>query len=141
MPDFAAAGRALRTTLGWDPLIFSALALVVLVATLLLGWQLNGENDPEPRRVFSGPTVNDDAPRADVAGVIGDVNGAIITVRDVTGPIDVTVSDTALLQALAPIDPTAVALGDLVIVGGIDENVNNFIVQGVIVLDPSEAAP
>jgi hypothetical protein len=141
MPNFAAAGRAFRATLGWDPLIFSALALVVLVAALLLGWQLNNEDDPEPRRVFSGPTVNDDSPRADVAGVIGEVNGAVITVRDVDGPIDVTVSDTALLQALAPIDPSGVALGDLVIVGGIDENVNNFIVQGVIVLDPSEAAP
>ena len=141
MPSLAAAGRALRATLGWDPLLFGALALIIFTVTLLLGWQLSVEDDPEPRRVFSGPTVNDDAPPADVAGVIGEINGAVITVRDIDGPIDVTVSDTALLQLLAPVEPADVTLGDLVIVGGVDENVANFIVQGVIVLDPSEAAP
>jgi hypothetical protein len=141
MPDLAAAGRALRATLGWDPLLFGVLALAIFAIALVLGWQLNGEDDPEPRRVFSGPTVSDDAPRADVAGVIGQITDNIITVRDVDGPIDVTVSDSALLQTLAPIEPSDVQIDDLVIVGGIDENFFSYIVQGVIVLDPAEAAP
>ena len=141
MPDPAAIGRTLRSILGWDPLLFGVLALIVFIATLLLGWQLSGEDDPDPRRIFSGPTVTDDAPSADVAGVISEINGATITVRDVDGQIDVTVPNDALLQILTPLDPRDIALGDLVIIGGIDENVANFIVQGVIVLDPSEAAP
>ncbi len=127
-----------RRALGWDPLLFGTLALAVFVAAILIGWQASTESDPPPLRTFAGETVGDDAGAADVAGVVSDRRGDVITVQDASGPIDIALDGGGVIQTLDGIEPSDVRAGDWLIVGGEDDNVNTFIVNGVIVLDPSE---
>lgn len=130
-----------RRALGWDPVLFGVLALIVLGVAIVLGWQLSGEDDPVRPRLFTGPAVSDDAPAADIAGIISQTQANVITVQDIQGTVDVTLPHDALSQVLLPIPPGEVREGDLLIVGGVDDDVNNFFTTAIVVLDPAEAIP
>ena len=121
--------------LGVDPAIFAAFGLIVFAVLLVLGWQIAAEDDPVRPRVFRGETVSDDSRRADVAGTIAERAGNNVVVQDSSGSVDVAVLPDTVIQTLVPEQVDGVQLGDWVFVGGTDDNVNSFIVKGVVVVD------
>jgi hypothetical protein len=121
--------------LGVDPVIFAAFGLIVFAVLLVLGWQIAAEDDPVRPRVFRGETVSDDSRRADVAGTIAERAGNNVVVQDSSGSVDVAVLPDTVIQTLVPEQVDGVQLGDWVFVGGTDDNVNSFIVKGVVVVD------
>lgn len=121
--------------LGLDPVIFASLGLIVFAVLVVLGWQIAAADDPIRPRVFRGETVTDDSRRADVAGTIAERAGDSIVVQDVDGTVEVEVPLDTEIQTLVPEWVDGVQLGDWVFVGGADDNVNSFIVKGVVVVD------
>ena len=55
--------------------LLAGLAVLVFVSTLLLGWQIADEPNPAANRIFASATLQDDTPRADIAGTVSDVDG------------------------------------------------------------------
>lgn len=126
---------------GWNAILFGGLCAAVLGVSVALGWQLGSETDPPAARVFRGAPVSDDAPTAAIAGIVSEIDADSISVRDASGPIAVRVPPDAAIQVLRRVDTEDVQPGDWVIVGGIDDNVNTFVVQGIVVLAPEEMSP
>lgn len=122
-------------------LSLAALVALTFVVTLVLGWQVADESDPEPRRVFQGDTLLDDAPPADLAGIVSDVEGDRVQVRVDEMLVPVRVGPDALIQRLTPIAPAEVRAGEWVIVGAIDDNSLTFVLQAVVVAGPDEVSP
>ena len=122
-------------------LLLAALAALIFVLTLVLGWQVADESNPAPRRVFQGETLLDDSPPADVAGIVSDVDGDRVQVRVEDALLPVRVGPAALIQRLTPIAPADVVAGDWVIVGAIDDNSLNLVLQAVIIAGPDEVSP
>ena len=119
-------------------MLLAGLAVLVFVSTLLLGWQIADEPDPAANRIFASETLQDDTPRADLAGTVSDVDGEIISVRVGEDLVRVRVGAGAVIQRLSPITPADVAAGDWIILGGIDDNVHTLILQAAIVAGPDE---
>ena len=90
----------------------AGLAVLVFVSTLLLGWQIADEPNPAANRIFASATLQDDTPRADIAGTVSDVDGEIISVRVGEDLVRVRVGAGAVIQRLTPITPDSVAPGD-----------------------------
>ncbi len=134
--------------LGLDPVIFTVFAAALLALMIVLGWQLGGEDDPVRPRLFQSETLIDDAPIADLAGTVANTTPAgstsssvpTATVHGADDPVDISIPGAAIIQTLEPEDVPGVEPGDWVIVGGIDDNVNSFIVQGVVVVADAEVA-
>ena len=122
-------------------LLLLALAGLVFAVTLVLGWQVAKESDPAAGRVFVGETLLDDAPPADVAGTVSDVQGDVVLVRVDEALVPVRVGPEALIQRLIPISPAELLVGDWVMLGATDDNVNTLILQGVVVAGPDEVTP
>ena len=121
--------------LGVDPVIFAVFGLIVFALLVLLGWQIAAEDDPIRPRVFRGETVTDDSRRADVAGTVAERTSDRVVVQDSSGSVEVTLRPDTVIQTLVPEQVDGVQLGDWVFVGGTDDNVNSFIVKGVVVVD------
>ena len=119
--------------LGVDPVIFGIFAVIVFGLLVILGWQIAAEEDSVRPRVFRGETVTDDSRRADVAERAPDG----VVVQDPEGAVDVLVPLGTLIQTLVPEQVSGVQVGDWVFVGATDDNVNSFIVKGVVVVDDS----
>ena len=126
---------SLTRWIGFDPVIFAGFGLIVFAMLVLLGWQIAAEDDPIRPRVFRGETVTDDSRRADIAGTVSQRVGDSVGVQDVDGPVEVTVPADTVIQTLVPEQVDGVQLGDWVFVGGTDDNVNSFIVKGVVIVD------
>ena len=123
----------------WWPLWLAA--LLIFSGALGAGFQWGGQ-EAEPRiRLFRGPAGTDGAPVADLAGFVTEASGDGLTVRSGDRPVQLTVPAEAVLQGLAPIDVGQVAVGDWVVVGGRDDNVNTFIVDAVVIVPPDQAIP
>ena len=132
--------------LGIDPVIFTVFGAGLLALMIVVGWQLAGEDDPVQARLFQSETLLDDAPIADIAGTISNATTGdgltepTATVREEDGPVYVSIPGATIIQTLEPETVAGVAVGDWVIVGGIDDNVNSYIVQGVVVVADAEVA-
>ena len=114
---------------------------IVFTATLVLGWQINDEDNPAANRVFDGESLRDDTPVADIAGTVNDVAGDLVSVRVGEELVPVRVSADAVIQQLVPITPADVQPGDWLIVGGIDDNVHTLILQAAVVAGPDQVIP
>jgi hypothetical protein len=123
---------------GFPLVVLAALAFTL---TLALGWQISDESDPAPHRVFEGQTLLDDSPPADVAGIVSDVDGDVVQIRVEDALLPVRIGSGALIQRLTPITPTQVGAGDWVIVGAVDDNSLNLVLQAVVVAGPDEVSP
>lgn len=123
--------------LGLDPVIFAVFGLIVFALLVVLGWQIAAEDDPIRPRVFRGEIVTDDSRRADIAGTVAQRAGDSVVVQDVDGSVEVALPADAVIQTLVPEQVDGVQLGDWVFVGAADDNVNSFIVKGVVVVDPA----
>ena len=132
---------ARMTSLAPVGLLLAALAALIFLLTLVLGWQIADESDPAPRRLFQGETLLDDSPPADVAGIVSDVDGDRVQVRVGDALLRVRVGPAALIQRLTPIAPAEVAAGDWVIVGAIADNSLNLVLKAVVVAGPDEVLP
>ena len=130
-----------RIAVGTFGLLLLGLVGLVFVTTLVLGWQVSDESDPAGGRVFTGETLRDDTPPADVAGTVSDVDGDVVLVRVDEALVPVRVGEATLIQALLPIAPEAVEAGDWLIVGATDDNVNTLVLQAVVVAGPDEVTP
>jgi hypothetical protein len=110
-------------------LLLLALAVLVFAATLVLSWKIADESDPPAGRAFVGETLLDDAPPADVAGTVTEIDGDVLSVRTEDAVVPVRVGSDALIQRLLPISPLDVEPGEWVIL------------QGVVIAAPGEVQP
>ncbi|MCY3887497.1 MAG: hypothetical protein OXG19_07330 [Chloroflexi bacterium] len=133
--------RACLTAARAAGLSLALLAALTFAATAVLGWRITDESDPEPRRIFQGEALMDNAPPADLAGVVSDVDGEYVQVRVDETLVSVRVGSEALIQRLTPITPAEVRAGEWVIVGAIDDNSLTLVLQAVVVAAPDEVAP
>ncbi len=124
--------------LGIDPIIFAAFALATFGLLVVAGWQIGAEDDPIRPRVFRGDIVTDDARVADSAGTISEADGDRVVIQDAAGPTPVSLAAGAIIQTLSPEEVADVEPGDWVLVGGIDDNVNAYIVQGIVVVSDDQ---
>lgn len=122
-------------------LLLLALAVLVFAATLVLSWKIADESDPPAGRVFVGETLLDDAPPADVAGTVTEIDGDVLSVRTEDAVVPVRVGSDALIQRLLPISPLDVEPGEWVILGATDDNILTLILQGVVIAAPGEVQP
>ena len=122
-------------------LSLALLAALTFAVTAVLGWQIADESDPEPRRIFQGETLLDNAPPADLAGIVSDVEGEHVQVRVDETLVSVRVGSEALIQRLTPVTPAEVRAGEWVIVGAVDDNSLALVLQAVVVVAPDEVAP
>ena len=133
--------RARLTAARAAGLSLALLAALTFAATAVLGWRIADESDPDPRRIFEGEALMDNAPPADLAGVVSDVDGEYVQVRVDETLVSVRVGPEALIQRLTPITPAEVRAGEWVIVGAIDDNSLTLVLQAVVVAAPDEVAP
>lgn len=133
--------RARLTAARAADLLLAPLAALTFAVTAVLGWQIADESDPEPRRIFQGETLLDNAPPADLAGIVSDVEGEHVQVRAGETLVSVRVGSEALIQRLTPITPADVRAGEWVIVGAVDDNSLTLVLQAVVVAAPDEVAP
>ncbi len=133
--------RARLTAARAAGLSLALLAALTFAATAVLGWRIADESDPDPRRIFEGEALMDNAPPADLAGVVSDVDGEYVQVRVDETLVSVRVGPEALIQRLTPITPAEVRAGEWVIVGAIDDNSLTLVLQAVVVAARDEVAP
>ena len=122
-------------------LLLAPLAALAFAVTAVLGWQIADESDPEPRRIFQGETLLDNALPSDLAGIVSDVEGEHVQVRVGETLVSVRVGAEALIQRLIPVTPADVRAGEWVIVGAGDDNSLTLVLQAVVVAAPDEVAP
>ncbi len=133
--------RARVTAARAGGLSLALLASLTFAVTSVLGWQIADESDPEPRRIFQGETLLDNAPTADLAGIVSDVEGEHVQVRVDETLVSVRVGSEALIQQLTPITPAEVLAGEWVIVGAVDDNSLTLVLQAVVIAGPDEVSP
>ena len=122
-------------------LLLAPLAALAFAVTAVLGWQIADESDPEPRRIFQGETLLDNALPSDLAGIVSDVEGEHVQVRVGETLVSVRVGAEALIQRLIPVTLADVRAGEWVIVGAVDDNSLTLVLQAVVVAAPDEVAP
>lgn len=125
----------LSSWLGMDAAIFGCFGVLLFALLVVLSWQIAAEEEPIRPRIFRDQTVGDDSRRADTAGTVRQRVGDTIVVQGVDGSVDVVLPLDAVIQTLIPERVEGVQIGDWVFVGGVDDNVNSFIVKGVVVVD------
>ena len=119
----------------WLPLA----AAVVFAAAIAAGFQWGGDAGDEFIRVLDAPVGSDGAPVADLAGFVTETNAQDIVVRADAAPITVEFAADAEVELLEPITAPDINPGDWVVVGGRDDNVNSYILDGIIVIPADRA--
>ncbi len=119
----------------WLPLA----AAVVFAAALGAGFQWGGADSDEFIRVLDAPVGTDGAPSADLAGFVVETNPDSVIVRGGAQQITVDFTPGATIDLLEPIGAEQIAIGDWVVVGGRDDNVNSYILDGIIVIPADRA--
>ena len=114
-------------------------APIVFAAAIGAGFQWGAPDSDDFIRVLDAPVGSDGAPIADLAGFVTEVNSQGVIVRGSDSPVAVTFEPGAAVELLTPIEAAEIAIGDWVVVGGRDDNVNSYILEGIIVI-PADAA-
>lgn len=119
----------------WLPLV----AAIVFAAAVAAGFQWGGDDGDAFIRVLDAPVGSDGAPAADLAGFVTETNTQGIVVRADAAPITVDFAADAEVELLEPITAPDITPGDWVVVGGRDDNVNSYILDGIIVIPADRA--
>ena len=119
----------------WIPLA----AAIVFAGALGAGFQWGGAESDEFIRVFDAPLGGDGAPAADLAGFVTEAGPNGLVVRAGDTPITVEFAAGAELEALQPIGGGDLEVGDWIVIGGRDDNVNSYILEAIVVI-PAERA-
>ena len=114
---------------------------LVFTLTAVAGWQFGGADSPDPVRVFAGTAADAADPPADIAGIVRGASDGSIDVRTANGISRLRVPNTAVIQVLRPSTADDLRQGEWVIVGGIDDNINTFVITGVVVAAPDQVRP
>ena len=114
-------------------------APIVFAAALGAGFQWGGADSDNFIRVLDAPVGTDGSPIADLAGFVTEVNSDGVIVRGDEAPVTVTFDRGATIEVLRPIAALDIGVGDWVVVGGRDDNVNTYILTGIIVI-PADSA-
>lgn len=120
-------------------LLIIPLAGIAFAGALGAGFQWGAPDDASFVRVFDGRVGGDGAPQADVEGFITQRGADSITIRSGDQTIEVRLAPDAVIERLERIGLSQIELGEWIIAGGIDENVNTFIVKGIVAI-PAESA-
>ena len=120
-------------------LLIIPLAGIAFAGALGAGFQWGSPDETSFVRVFDGSVGGDGAPQADVEGFITQRGADSITIRSGDQTIEVRLAPDAVIERLERIGLSQIELGEWVVAGGIDENVNTFIVKGIVAI-PADAA-
>lgn len=112
---------------------------IVFAAALGAGFQWGGADSDEFIRVLDAPVGNDGAPVADLAGFVVEAEHGELIMRSSDAPVRVNFEPGAAVEQLSPINALDIQTGDWIVVGGRDDNVNSYILTGIIVI-PADAA-
>lgn len=129
--------RALAALRG--KLIIVPLAGIVFAGALGAGFQWGAPGESAFVRVLDGEIGGDGSPRGDLGGYVTQRDAATITVRHRNEPTRVEFAPNAEVELLAPIHPTEIQIGDWIVAGGTDDNVNTFITTGIVVIPADRA--
>ena len=121
--------------------VLTLIGAVVFALTTVAGWQLGGADGPDPVRVFAGTAADAADPPADIVGTVREAANGTIDVRTANGTSRLRVPSTAVVQVLRPITADDLRQGEWVIVGGVDDNINTFVITGVVVAAPDQVRP
>ena len=120
-------------------LLIIPLAGIVFAAALGAGFQWGAPSESRFARVYDGRVGGDGAPAADAAGYVTQRDAETITVRQGDESLRIRFAADAEIEVLEPISAAEVGLGDWVVVGAEDDNVNTFVLKGIVVI-PAETA-
>ena len=120
-------------------LIIVPLAAIAFAGALGAGFQWGGPEERSFVRVLDGEIGGDGSPRGDLAGFVTQRDAASITVRHRDEPTRVEFAPGAEIELLEPIHPSEIEIGDWIVVGGTDDNVNTYITTGIMVIPPDRA--
>lgn len=129
---------------GWGSrLLIIPIAAVVFGAALGAGYQWGAPQSVESVRVYQtseqARVGGDGAPPGDVVGFVTSRDGDAWIVRDGDESIPIRFTQGAVVEAMIPIWTDAVTPGDWIVVGGRDDNVNSFIVDGIVIIPNGQA--
>ena len=129
---------------GWGSrLLLIPIAAVVFGAMLGAGYQWGAPKTAESIRVYEtseqGRVGGDGAPLGDVVGFVTSREGDAWIVRDGDASIPIRFTQDAIVESMMPIWTDAVTPGDWIVVGGRDDNVNSFIVEGIVIIPDGQA--
>ena len=120
-------------------LLIIPLAAIVFAGALGAGFQWGAPDEASFVRVFDGRVGGDGAPQADVEGFVTQRGADSITVRSGDQTIEVPIAADAVIERLARIGLPQIELGEWIVVGGEDDNVNTFILKGIVAISAEEA--
>ena len=119
------------------------LAGIVFAAALGAGYQWGAPEQPEAVRVYEtsqqGRVGSDGAPTGDLSGFVSEQSGDTWTVRIGDNLRTVRFRDDSVVEAMIPIWTDDIQLGDYVVIGGTDDNVNTFITTGIVIIPAGQA--
>ena len=114
-------------------------ALLVFGAALGAGFAWGGPDRVSVIRVYGGEGAPDGSPPGDLAGFVIDRDGDALIVRSGDQPATIGFAPDAVIELMHPISSEEVAVGDWIVVGGRDDNVNSYIVEGIVVIPAGRA--
>ena len=116
---------------------------LVFAAALGAGYQWGGPDQQDIVRVYEssqqGELGRDGGPAGDLSGFVTERDGGDWIVRVGDAQQRIRFTSDSVIEAMLPIWTDSVALGDYVVVGATDDNVNTFITTGIVVI-PGDAA-
>ena len=128
---------------GMARLLLLPLAGLVFAGALGAGFQWGGPSGSDVVRVFEGEAAerigSDGAPVGDLAGFVTEGSATSWTLRVGDDQRTVQFDGGSVVEALLPVTAEAAAVGDYVVIGGTDDNVNSFITTGIVIV-PAAAA-
>ena len=120
-------------------LLIIPLAGIVFAGALGAGFQWGAPSENRFVRIYDGRVGGDGAPAADIAGYMTQREADAITVRQGDSEVRIRFAPDAVIELLEPISALETGLGDWVVIGAEDDNVNTFVLKGIVVI-PAETA-
>ena len=120
-------------------LLIIPLAGIVFAGALGAGFQWGAPSEDRFVRIYDGRVGGDGAPAADIAGYVTQREADAITVRQGDSEVRIRFAPDAVIELLEPISVLETGLGDWVVIGAEDDNVNTFVLKGIVVI-PAETA-
>lgn len=120
-------------------LLIIPLAGIVFAGALGAGFQWGAPSEDRFVRIYDGRVGGDGAPAADIAGYVTQRDADTITVRQGDSAVRIRLAPDAVIELLEPISALETGLGDWVVIGAEDDNVNTFVLKGIVVI-PAETA-
>ena len=124
-------------------LLIIPLAAIVFGAALGAGFQWGGPTQQDAVRVYDTTqrtrVGGDGGPIGNLTGFVTETSGDTWVVRVGDDLRTVRFDQDAVVEALLPIWTDDAQLGDYIVVGGTDDNVNTFITTGIVVIPAAQA--